>query len=107
MVEVCCVTGLVTEVGGGADVDATLLGGLGRDGKNVFDSGVAPFGKTVAPFAAGDGRVGEPALEERKERNKINLFYFNSHDTIWHRRHLHGRDFRLLEKSIYTRHWVR
>jgi hypothetical protein len=76
MLEVCCVTGLATEVGG-ADVDATLLGGLGSDGKNVV-SGVDPFGRTVAPFAAA-GRVGEPARKETEERrDKINLFYFNS-----------------------------
>lgn len=46
----------------GADDDATLLGGLGIDGKN--DS-LTPLGKTV-PFV---GNVGDP--EEEKGKNRI------------------------------------
>jgi hypothetical protein len=71
----CGVTGLVTD-GGGAEVEATLFGGLGRDGKKVC-SGVEAA--TVAPFAG----VGDPEKKSKREKNKINLFHFNSHDTIW------------------------
>lgn len=49
----------------GADVDATLLGGLGRDGKNAS----VPFGNTVVPFVVGS--VGDPILGIKKRNGKI------------------------------------
>jgi hypothetical protein len=48
----CCVELTGAAVVAGVDVDATLFGGLGSDGKNA-----SPFGITVAPLA---GNVGDP-----------------------------------------------
>lgn len=55
----------------GTDVEATLFGGLGRDGKN--ESGV-PFGNTVEPFVVGN--VGDPKWKERKIISKIDFVSF-------------------------------
>lgn len=44
----------------GADDEATLLGGLGMEGKKPS---LVPFGKTV-PLV---GNVGDPASKERRE----------------------------------------
>lgn len=52
-----CVTGVVPV---GADDEATLLGGLGMEGKKPS---LVPFGKTV-PLV---GNVGDPASKERRE----------------------------------------
>jgi hypothetical protein len=52
-----CVTGVVPV---GADDEATLLGGLGIDGKKAS---LVPFGKTV-PLV---GSVGDPAKRRKRE----------------------------------------
>lgn len=60
-----CDDGVMGAVPVGAD-DATLLGGLGNEGKN--DDSFDPFGSIVEPF---DGNVGEPENKRKKKSIRI------------------------------------